>query len=208
MKPIKDPNIITQGYNNFDLRYLLTPGWWGLHKGIDFGTYRKNVNCQAIFDGKITFSGLDGGWGIKIQLYNEKLKIYATYAHLDHILAREGQFCASGDDIGVVGNTGNSTGIHLHLGASTKPRSGWIDPTPYLIELTPTQMAIQQVVKAQQNALKAVQDGNIAGAVDNKTGKAYLIKDSKKRELPVEQVLASLYLPYVSTETLNDIPNK
>ena len=72
-------------------------------------------------------------------------------------------------------------------------------------------MAIEQVVKAQQQALQKVIDGKIAGCTtpeSMKRGTAYLIRNSKKKELPILEVEAALYLANVPQDLVNKIPNE
>jgi len=141
--------------------------------------------------------GFRRGDGVKLEL-----------AHLSRRDVPNGATVREGQHCGITGNTGTITsGPHLHL-QIIEPNGHRIDPELLnWTTLTPTQMAIQQVVDAQKKTLKNVQDGIVAGAVDASTGKAYIIKNSKKIEKPIIEVLASLYVPYVKQETLNDIPN-
>jgi murein DD-endopeptidase MepM/ murein hydrolase activator NlpD len=51
------------------------------------------------------------------------------YGHMSEVKARIGEHVSAGEIIGLSGNTGNSTGPHLHLGMRA-PDGSWIDPTP------------------------------------------------------------------------------
>lgn len=204
MNPIKEPNIITQTYNNFSLRY---PYWGFLHKGVDFGTYRRNVECYSIFEGKVTFSDADGGWGNKIQVYNEDLGKYATYGHLDSLLVNKGQFLARGELLGVVGSTGNSTGIHLHLGISSKPNSEWENPMPYIKQLTECEMVIQNITNAQKQKIVDLETGITALAFEVETGFTYVIRNGKKTKLTIDEALVNTLFVGVKKSDLSKIPN-
>lgn len=82
------------------------------HPGIDFkGKKGDEVKCTA--SGKVVFAGWAGGYGncIRIQHIND---IQTVYGHLSKIKVKVGQEVNLGDEIGLVGSTGHSTGAHLH----------------------------------------------------------------------------------------------
>jgi Membrane proteins related to metalloendopeptidases len=88
------------------------------HRGIDIGL-PTGTEILAGFDGIVTAAGYDaGGFGnyVAIQMItNSGDVIEAKYAHCDSLLVNVGQSVESGDVIATVGNTGNSTGSHLHF---------------------------------------------------------------------------------------------
>ncbi|MEN6387131.1 MAG: M23 family metallopeptidase, partial [Phycisphaerales bacterium] len=55
------------------------------------------------------------GYGSQILLYHPGIDAYTRYAHCSFIYVLAGQAVTAGDTIGLVGNTGRSTGPHLHL---------------------------------------------------------------------------------------------
>ena len=57
---------------------------------------------------------------------------YSYYMHLSAITVQQGQSVATGQQIGAMGTTGNSTGVHLHFGLSTALWSGFVDPALFL----------------------------------------------------------------------------
>ena len=69
-------------------------------------------------DGVVKFSGTKSGYGncidIEHQVPGVQSKIITHYAHLKKIFVEKGQVVKEGDIIGVQGNTGRSTGPHLH----------------------------------------------------------------------------------------------
>lgn len=86
---------------------------WVLHKGIDLNV-PKGTSVFAIKEGIIQTTGLLENYGLYIIIKHEGG--YASlYGHLDQILAKEGERVRSGQEIGLSGNTGRSTGPHLHL---------------------------------------------------------------------------------------------
>ena len=100
--------------SNFGMRKHPISGYNKMHKGVDFAA-PKGTPIFAGGNGTIEFVGTNGGYGkfIKIRHNNE----YKTaYAHLSKFKKgiKKGVRVNQGDIIGYVGNTGNSTGPHLH----------------------------------------------------------------------------------------------
>jgi len=87
--------------------------WGRTHEGIDIdGSTGDPVRASR--DGVVTFVGWESGYGMLIVL--DHAGPYKTkYGHLSKILVREGQRVETGDLIGLIGNTGRSTGSHLHF---------------------------------------------------------------------------------------------
>ncbi len=86
--------------------------WGRMHKGTDFAAER-GTPIYATADGVVTHAGWMSGYGklIKIQ---HKFGIETRYAHLSRIRVKVGQRVSRGERIGDMGNTGRSTGNHLH----------------------------------------------------------------------------------------------
>jgi murein DD-endopeptidase MepM/ murein hydrolase activator NlpD len=84
-----------------------------LHRGVDIGLPAGTEICSAQ-DGKVTFAGNSGDYGNVVVIGNEK-GIVTKYAHCESIFVSVGQSVNMGDIIATVGNTGNSTGPHLHF---------------------------------------------------------------------------------------------
>lgn len=57
---------------------------------------------------------------------------YTYYMHMTTLLVGQGETVSTGQQIGLMGTTGNSTGVHLHFGISTSVWSGFVDPGPFL----------------------------------------------------------------------------
>jgi murein DD-endopeptidase MepM/ murein hydrolase activator NlpD len=84
------------------------------HKGIDIGV-PVGTDILAGQDGEVTQAAFDaGGYGYYIVIEGED-GLVSKYAHCDRLLASVGQQVKKGDVIAKSGNTGNSTGPHLHL---------------------------------------------------------------------------------------------
>lgn len=110
------------------------------HNGLDFAI-PEGTELFAVIDGEVTEIGYDAtGYGNHIRTKN-KDGIAIIYAHLSSISVSEGDAIQAGDLIAYTGNTGYSTGPHLHLGlrfyteAGVKDYNngyyGYFDPLPY-----------------------------------------------------------------------------
>lgn len=102
-----------------------------MHNGIDLKANYEDVH--AVLDGIITESGWDskgGGKYIKIKHYN---RFETSYLHLSEIYYKVGENVRAGFIIGKSGNTGNSTGPHLHFAVKEFGQS--INPYHFLNDL-------------------------------------------------------------------------
>lgn len=91
-------------------------GWrWGrMHKGIDLKLYVGDT-VRAAFTGKISTTAYQArgyGYYVKIRHING---LETVYGHLSRILVKPNQIVKAGDPIALGGNTGRSTGPHLHF---------------------------------------------------------------------------------------------
>lgn len=82
------------------------------HSGTDFAA-PEGTRVQATGDGFVSFSGYDRGYGQKVTI-NHGYGFQTVYAHLSKSLVRQGQRVSRGEIIALSGNTGVSTGPHLH----------------------------------------------------------------------------------------------
>ena len=95
-----------------------------MHAGIDFrGPVGSPVMTAA--PGVITKAGWNGGYGKMVEVRHEN-GVSTRYAHLSIILVRAGQKVEAGDIVGKLGNTGRSTGPHLHYETRVSGRA--VDP--------------------------------------------------------------------------------
>ena len=101
------------------------------HNGIDLAANYENV--YSVLDGIVTETGYDnngGGNYIKIKHFN---RFETAYLHLSEIYYRVGDFVKAGFIIAKSGNSGNSTGPHLHF--SVKEFGQSINPSHFLNDL-------------------------------------------------------------------------
>jgi murein DD-endopeptidase MepM/ murein hydrolase activator NlpD len=61
----------------------------------------------------VVFAGTEGGYG-KVLVLDHGYGVKTRYAHLAEIFVKPGDRIARGEKVGAVGNTGRSTGPHLH----------------------------------------------------------------------------------------------
>lgn len=83
------------------------------HDGVDIGAACASP-VHAAATGTVSFSGLAGGYGQRIELAHGAA-VGTSYSHLSQLLVQQGQTVSAGQVIGLVGTTGNSTGCHLHF---------------------------------------------------------------------------------------------
>ncbi|NTU68042.1 MAG: M23 family metallopeptidase [Chlorobiaceae bacterium] len=97
------------------------------HAGTDFSA-PVGTKVMATADGTVMFSGFDTGYGKKVIL--DHGNGYQTiYAHLSKAVIRQGQHVRCGDIIAFSGNTGLSTGPHLHY--EVRKNNTVVNPTAF-----------------------------------------------------------------------------
>lgn len=108
------------GYRDFDHKF---------HKGIDLGTNGEILPVYAAESGtvvKAEYDNLAGNW----VLIDHRNGLTTKYMHFSHTFVEEGQEVTKGQQIGLTGTTGRSTGIHLHF--QVEENGVAVDPTTYL----------------------------------------------------------------------------
>ena len=91
-----------------------------MHSGIDFAA-ETGTPVKAAASGLVFETGTDAYCGNYVILQHENGDM-TYYAHCDEILAETGQRVEQGEQIATVGNTGGSTGSHLHFALSRDGR--------------------------------------------------------------------------------------
>lgn len=100
-----DSRVLT---SNFGAR------WGRQHKGLDIKVYIGDT-IRAAFSGKVRIVRYEGrGYG-KYVVIRHNNGLETIYGHMSKQLVEENQIVAAGDPIGLGGNTGRSTGSHLHF---------------------------------------------------------------------------------------------
>lgn len=107
-----------------------------VHKGIDLSA--KNVPVFATENqGKVIATGRDASSGNFVKVEYSRAdggSWQVSYCHLDSINVKKDDIVNTGQQLGISGNTGNSTGPHLHL--SCRKNGIVTDPLDYLAEIS------------------------------------------------------------------------
>jgi murein DD-endopeptidase MepM/ murein hydrolase activator NlpD len=105
-------------------------GQYYIHKGIDLSTYRQGDVIVATADGQVVTVDYDAtGFGNYV-IIKHKHGFYTRYGHMQQFRVTTGQRVQQGEAIGYIGNTGLSTGPHLHY--EVHIGSDVVDPLKYL----------------------------------------------------------------------------
>ena len=92
------------------------------HNGIDL--HARSSKVFAMMQGRVLKVGQDKVSGKYVTLQHGSFTV--SYCHLSQIFVSQGQDVLSGDVVGITGNTGRSTGEHLHI--TCKYNGNYIDP--------------------------------------------------------------------------------
>lgn len=98
------------------------------HQGVDLAA-NKGTPIFAVAEGTVTFAGWDGDYGYSVVIqHNSGIK--TRYAHANALCVSVGATVSQGDMIATVGNTGRSTGNHLHFEVIVNGTR--VNPGPYI----------------------------------------------------------------------------
>lgn len=100
----------------------------GAHTGLDIGA-ASGTKILSVADGVVKYASPMGTYG-NLVIISHGNGIETYYAHCSRILVSVGQQVSSGDNIALVGTTGNSTGPHLHL--EVRINGSPVNPQRYL----------------------------------------------------------------------------
>lgn len=108
---------VSQGWGKSRIKYAA-----GRHTGVDFGA-PVGTAIRAVGNGVVTRVGGEGAYGntIHVRLADGST---ALYGHLSKSNVRPGQQVRAGQRIGASGNTGRSTGAHLHFEIRSRDKYG------------------------------------------------------------------------------------
>lgn len=121
----------TKGWMSSGFGYRISPftGQKEFHKGIDLAT-RMGAPILAPADGMVASISWDHGYG-RILTINHGYGVITKYAHLKDALVKKGQYVKRGETIALVGNSGSSTGPHLHYEVHLNKVS--VNPLRYIL---------------------------------------------------------------------------
>ena len=117
--PVQTASRFTSGYG---------PRWGRMHHGTDFAA-PHGTPIRSTADGIVTYVGWQSAYGRLIKIKHD-FGIETRYAHLSKFRVKEGQRVSRGQHIGDMGNTGRSTGTHLHYEIRIGGKS--INPMKYI----------------------------------------------------------------------------
>lgn len=131
--PVSEKSIITQrfGANPGSTKYYCRAD--RSHNGLDFGV-DTGTQIKAAAEGKVIKADLDStGYGLHVRIQHSDCM--TLYAHLSKIQVEVGAEVKAGDQVGLSGSSGNSTGPHLHFEVRTIAADckSCIDPLPLLV---------------------------------------------------------------------------
>ena len=115
--------------STFGLRYSPFEGRYKKHNGIDIAS-KNGILILAAADGTVSFAGIQPGYGYTVILYHPRFGYKTLYGHNSTILVESGKKVKQGEPIARLGNTGRTTGYHLHFEILID--NSPIDPAPYL----------------------------------------------------------------------------
>ncbi|MCE1253554.1 MAG: M23 family metallopeptidase [Anaerolineae bacterium] len=156
-----------------------------IHTGIDIDATR-GTPVLAAAPGEVVNAGygiyLGNGspndpYGLAVTIrhnfgFNGKF-LYTVYAHMDAITAVKGQWVNTGDQIGIVGNTGNTTGPHLHFEIRLEENSYFWTRNPELWLTPPEGMGI--LVGTLKNSNGSILTSQGVNVVNRQTGQKWTI---------------------------------
>ena len=121
--------VLTSG---FGLREHPIDGETKPHEGIDLAA-EIGTEVLAFADGTVDYIGESPAYGMYLQLRHEN-GVTTFYAHCSELCVQKGQKVSMGDVVAKVGDTGNTTGPHLHF--ELKRDGEFLDPQPYIDYVT------------------------------------------------------------------------
>lgn len=110
--PDFDPMVAPRLTSGFGMRKHPVTGRMMPHRGVDMVSDEQRDVFSA-GSGQVVFAGYRGLYGNLVVL-DHGLGVETRYAHLSEVAVNEGQMVQRGDRLGVMGDTGRTTGVHLH----------------------------------------------------------------------------------------------
>jgi murein DD-endopeptidase MepM/ murein hydrolase activator NlpD len=111
--PASDPVADAVLSSPFGLRTDPLTGEEVEHRGVDLAA-PEGTDIRAALDGVVRSTGVRGGYGLAVEIQHGD-GLTTLYAHASELLVRDGDRVTRGQPIARVGQTGRSTGPHLHL---------------------------------------------------------------------------------------------
>ncbi len=164
--------------NGVEIKASVYYGKYGLkgHEGLDLVPTGTVWDMLCLADGVVVKdedNAMSGVYGNYVTVWHPKLRKATQYCHLKENYVTDGQIVSIGDKLGLMGNSGNTSGAHAHLNLydvddngirlnKDNGYNGGIDPLPFLQEdVTIPQMPADQILvpKTQLEDFQRVKDG-------------------------------------------------
>jgi len=133
--PVPRGALLTRGFGPASDPFT---GRKAMHSGVDFSD-RQGAPVYAAGGGEISATLSDPIWGLTVRI-NHGQRVETLYAHLGSIRVSQGQTVSRGDLIGSIGQSGQSTGPHLHFELRIKGER--VDPLKFLLPVLPAKLTL------------------------------------------------------------------
>ncbi|MDR1761592.1 MAG: M23 family metallopeptidase [Bacteroidales bacterium] len=142
IQPLRNGNLVS----GFGFRMHPIYKTIRIHTGIDLAA-PTGTKIYATGDGIVQNADIERGYGKQV-IINHGYNFLTVYGHMDKILVQKNQNVKRGDLIGLVGNTGTSTGSHLHY--EVRRNNTPVNPINYYLnDLSPQEFA-ELLAQSQQ----------------------------------------------------------
>lgn len=143
----------------------------GQHRGCDYGTHGNKWPQYALEDGIIDSAGRDSSGAIFTWVRYPRLGFRLLHYHLNSVSVKTGQKVNKNTILGYTGTTGNSTGIHLHLGMRNIGSSVYLDPEKYDYKEYTAPVVVPSPMKFKKGDKVVINGRLYANAAGTKAGK-------------------------------------
>ena len=97
------------------------------HRGVDLSASGNNVPLYSMCNGTVILKAYDStGYGNYIIMKDSTTKLGFLYAHMSVVNVNQGDTITNGQQVGIQGSTGSSTGNHVHLEMQDLTNRNWI----------------------------------------------------------------------------------
>ena len=145
------------------------------HLGTDFRA-KRGTPLLAVNDGRVTYAGYMSGYG-KVVKIRHAGGYESLYAHQSRTRAKSGQRVTKGQIIGYSGNSGRSTGPHLHFGMTKHGR--WLNPMTVLSKRSGPTSILKKFTKYEEVKTTKYKEVVIKDAKKNKNKLLLCVKNNE-----------------------------
>lgn len=126
--PIAAPITVTSPFSH---RLHPKTGLPEIHNGIDLVNTNSQTPIMAAMDGTVVYAQFEPSYGNCVVISHSN-GLFTLYAHMVTLRTTVGKKVRTGETIGIIGTTGDSTGIHLHFCVTKGLFANHVDPAPYI----------------------------------------------------------------------------